>query len=337
MTDLPHVRLDDYPEPVYRRGLYLPHLDLWLDARDPQPRSVVSHAHSDHTARHDLTIATPETATIAQFRRGTMETIELPYGRPWQAPDGRFTLTFQPAGHTLGSAQTAIDEPGGRRTVYTGDFKLRTPVHGPSAPIIPCHVLIIEATFGKPNYTFPPDEEQVARLYTLCHEALADGAVPVVFGYALGKAQTALALLLRERFEVVVHGSVDTITGLYRELGVRFPGTWERYSAVRDNLAGKVLVAPTQAVKSRMIQNIKRKRLIYLSGWGLDANAKWRLGVDEVIPLSDHADWPDLNRYVAEARPQRVYTVHGFPDFARHLHRQGFNALHLEPHQLALF
>lgn len=337
VTHLPVVDLNDYPDPVYSRGLYLPHLDLWLDARKPQPVSVVSHAHSDHTAQHDTIIATPETAILAQFRRGAMEVIELSYGQPWQAPDGRFTLTLQPAGHTLGSAQTIIDEPNGRRTVYTGDFKLRDPLHGPPAPIIPCHVLIMEATFGKPGYVFPPDEAQVERLYRLCHAALAEGAVPVVFGYAIGKAQMALTLLLQGRFEVLAHGSVDNIAALYRESGVRFPGTWERYTAGRDHLAGKVLVAPTNTVKSRMIQNLTPRKLVYLSGWGMDANARWRLGVDEVIPLSDHADWTDLNRYVAEAQPQRVYTVHGFPDLARHLRREGFDAQHLETHQLELF
>lgn len=328
--------LADYQRPITHNGLFLPHLDLWLDAREPRPFSIISHAHGDHTAQHGTILATPETATITQYRRGAMSVIELPYGQPWEAPDGRFTVTLEPAGHTLGSAQVILDEPGGRRTVYTGDFKLREPLHGPPAPIIPSHILITETTFGKPEYTFPSDESEAARLERLCHEALAAGQVPVVFAYTLGKAQSALTMLLQARFDVVVHGSIDNMTNLYRRLGAHFPGTWERYSSVRGALEGKVLLAPSNTRRSKMVANIKKRRTIYLSGWGMDQNAKWRLGVDEVVVLSDHADWPDLVRYVETAQPQRLYTLHGFPHLAAHFRARGIEATHLETHQMTL-
>lgn len=329
------MTLHDYATPHYGGGLYLPHLDLWLDARDPKPLAVITHAHSDHIGTHGTIIATPETARLACHRRGTMGVIELPYGETWQHPEGRYALTLLPAGHILGAAQVLITEPNGRRTVYTGDFKLREPVFGPAATIIPCDVLIIEATFGRPSYHFPPDESGVARLHHLCRRALDEGVTPVVLAYTLGKAQEALQYLLEGGFPVSVHGSIVAICNLYEELGERFEGDWLPYN--RYQLKGRVVLAPTQARKSAMIDNLARRSTIYLSGWGIDANSKWRLGVDEVIPLSDHADWPDLLRYVEGAAPQRTYTVHGFPDLAAHLQRQGHDAMHLETHQMALF
>ncbi len=326
--------LDDYPQPRYGGGLYLPHLDLWLDAREPREVAVITHAHGDHTGQHGTMIATPETARIACYRRGEMGVIELPYGERWEEPQGRYSLTMLPAGHVLGSAQVLIQEPTGRRTVYTGDFKLREPVFGPEAPIIPCDVLITEATFGQPHYVFPPEEESIQHLHAQCRRALDEGVTPVVFAYTLGKAQEALHYLLAGGFPVSVHGSIANMCDIYEAMGERFGGEWERYD--RKRLAGKVLLAPTQTRRAAMIRNIERRYTMYLSGWGMDRNSKWRMGVDEVIPLSDHADWSDLLRYVDGAQPQRTYTVHGFPDLAAHLRAQGRDALHLETHQLAL-
>lgn len=331
MTDL----FDDYPVPLYAGGLYLPHLDLWLDAREPQDLAVITHAHGDHTGKHGRMVATPETARIACYRRGPMGVIELPYGERWRPADGRYEVELFPAGHVLGSAQALITEPNGRRTVYTGDFKLRTPVFGPAAPIIPCDVLIMEATFGAPAYHFPPEQEGIRRLVQGCRRALESGRTPVVFGYTLGKAQEALHYLLEAGFEVSVHGSIANMVDLYVQLGERFPGRWHRYQ--RDQLEGRVLLAPTQTRRSAMIANIEQRYTMYLSGWGMDANAKWKFGVDEVIPLSDHADWPDLERYVVEADPQRLYTVHGFPNLSEYFRARGREALHLEPHQMRLF
>jgi DNA ligase-1 len=328
--------LDGYSTPLYGDGVYLPHLDLWLDARDPQGLAVVSHAHGDHLGTHRMMIATPETTRLARYRRGEeLEAIEVPYGETWSHPEGRYDITLLPAGHVLGAAQVLITEPNGRRTVYTGDFRLREPVHGPSAPIIPCDVLIMEATFGKPHYHFPPDRKELVKLYSLCRQAFARKQTPIVFGYTLGKAQEALHYLLHGGFRVSVHGSIANICNLYEELGERFEGDWIPYE--RETLAGRVLLAPTQTRKSKMVENIEKRYTIYLSGWGMDSSAKWQFGVDTVLCLSDHADWPDLLRYVEVAQPQRVYTVHGFPELAGHLRNQGYDALHLETHQMTLF
>lgn len=76
---------------------------------------------------------------------------------------------------------------------------------------------------------------------------------------------------------------------------------------------------------------------ILLTGWAVDPRTRYRYGVDAAVPLSDHADWPELVEYVARAQPSVVYTVHGFPDFAAHLREQGVEAYHLPDHQPTLF
>jgi hypothetical protein len=48
---------------------------------------------------------------------------------------------------------------------------------------------------------------------------------------------------------------------------------------------------------------------------------------DEHIPLSDHASYNDIIRYVEAAKPTKVYCLFGFEDIVTDLKRRGFNAV----------
>lgn len=313
----------------YREGLYLPDLDLWLDADGPRERCVISHGHSDHIAEHQAIIATPETARIFQHRRGDAQMETLPYGE--RRDYGRFALTFFPAGHCLGSAQVLI-EAMGERLVYTGDIKLRGNVAAESAVIVPCDTLIMESTFGDPLYRFPPDVVTFERLYAAVDRAFSDERVPVVLAYALGKGQEALELLLRRGYRVSLHGSVWNVAEIYRECGVQFSGPYEKYD--RTQLAGRVLITPPGCRKQPMITNIERRYVIMLTGWAMHKSAPYMYkNVDLVLPLSDHADFDELVRLARESKAQRIITMHGEPKFAGILREEyGLNAEHLAHH-----
>jgi putative mRNA 3-end processing factor len=315
----------------YREGLYLPDLDLWLDADGARQRCVISHAHSDHIAEHAAIVATPETARIFRHRIGDAEVTTQTYGE--RRDYGRYALTFFPAGHCLGSAQILV-EADGERLVYTGDIKLRPNVAAEDAVVVPCDTLVMESTFGDPVYRFPPDVVTNDRLYAACDRALSDDRVPVVLAYALGKGQEALELLLRRGYRVTLHGSVWNVSEIYRELGVEFSGPYERYD--REHLRGRVLVAPPGCRKQPMIQNIERRYVVMLTGWALSKSAPYMYkGVDLVLPLSDHADYDDLVRLARETGAGRVITMHGPAKFAAHLRDLGFNAEHLAHHPAA--
>ena len=61
-----------------------------------------------------------------------------------------------------------------------------------------------------------------------------------------------------------------------------------------------------------------------ISGWAVEPNAIYRYQVDAAFPLSDHADYDDLLRYVELVQPKRVLTLHGFAaEFARDLRERG--------------
>src|SRR3954470_6268475 len=90
---------------------------------------------------------------------------------------------------------------------------------------------------------------------------------------------------------------------------------------------GKVLVCPPSAARSLMLQRIRNRRTAVLTGWALDPGAKFRYGCDAAFPLTDHADYPDLVRYVELVKPKLVLTLHGFASaFAADLRERGFEA-----------
>ena len=87
-----------------------------------------------------------------------------------------------------------------------------------------------------------------------------------------------------------------------------------------------------------MLENIPRKRVALISGWAVDPNAVYRYQVDAAFPLSDHADYDDLLRYVELVQPRRVLTLHGFAAaFACDLRARGLEAWALsEENQMEL-
>lgn len=312
----------------YREGLYLPDIDLWLDADGPREHSVISHGHSDHIAQHHSIVSTPETARIFRHRCGEAQIETLAYGE--RRDYGSYALTFYPAGHCIGSAQVLI-EARGERLVYTGDIKLRPNVAAENAVIVPCDTLVMESTFGDPIYKFPPDVVTFERLYAAVDRALSDDRVPVVLAYALGKGQEALEILLRRGYRVTLHGSVWNMSEIYRELGVEFSGPYEKYD--RAHLRGRVLVAPPGCRKQPMITNIERHYTIMLTGWAMSKSAPYMYrNVDLILPLSDHADFDELVRLARESGAERIITMHGPAKFAASLRERGFNAEHLAHH-----
>ncbi len=306
----------------YRQGIFLPELDLWLDPGRRSPLAYVSHAHADHACRHQRVIATPATLDLMRARglKQRQET-SLPFSVETSLPGGRIELF--PAGHVLGSAQIRVTTDSGR-LVYTGDFKLR-PGLSCEAPVIrSADVLIMETTYGLPRYRFPPAEEVVENMVAFCREALSNGAVPVLLAYSLGKAQEVLAALKGTGFPVVVHEAIARVVEVYREYGFDFP---DFSTFAEPTLEGKVLIIPPTANPPKALQSVKEIRRAAVTGWGLDPSARFRFKCDTVFPLSDHADYDDLIRYVEQVSPRIVYTLHGHAEeFARDLRARGQEA-----------
>lgn len=318
---------------VFRRGaLHLPSWRLWLDAHHAVGSGeavFVSHAHADHTAAHAEIFTTEGTRRLMRARvRGERTEHVLGFGvrtdlRSLAYGGREGFLTLLPAGHVLGSAMSLLESAEGS-LLYTGDFKLRPGLSSEGCDPRRADVLIMETTFGRSGYVFPPGAEVYAGVIRFCRETLAEGAVPVLLGYSLGKAQEMLRALDGAGLPVMLTETVARITRVYEGLGVVFPA-YQVLNAGRA--AGHVVIAPPGGDTEKLRQRLERSRLGVLTGWALDSGCKYRYRADAVFPLSDHADYPDLLEMVRRVGPRVVYTLHGFAEeFAATLRGQGVEA-----------
>ena len=314
------------------RGIYLPQVDLWMDPQRPQKRALVSHAHFDHLAPHEEILASPPTARLLKARtpKGT-KIREIPFGKPFPLGRGA-VLKLTPAGHILGSAMAWVERTRPSRTslLYTGDFKLREGGSAEACRPIKADVLVMETTYGLPRYRFPPSEQVMEEILAFCRGAAADGEVPVLLGYSLGKSQELLTGLQNAGLPIFLHPSVHRMTQIYRELGMKFPETevWKK-SGRRPEKA--VVIFPPQAAHSVELRGISHRRVAAVTGWALAPGANYRLGCDVAFPLSDHADHAELKALVKKVSPKEIRTLHGFAaEFAAELRDEGWSAWPVE-------
>jgi len=307
----------------------LPELGLWLDPHEPKagPEKVfVSHAHSDHTAAHREVILSAATSRLMRARvPGERLEHVLEFNQPacFQNAGVSYQLTLVPAGHIFGSAMALI-EAEDSSLLFTGDFKLRRGFSAEPCEPRKADVLIMETTYGRPQYVFPPTADVLQGIARFCREALDNDETPVLLGYSLGKSQELLSSLVEARFPLMLHGTIYNLTRIYEQFGQSFP-PYEKYEA--GSARGKVLLCPPNVINSAMLRNLAKTRTAIITGWAVDPNCRYRYQCDAAFPMSDHADFPDLLEMVKRVQPKLVYTLHGFAaDFARTLRDRGVEA-----------
>ena len=303
-------------------GLYAPAFEALLDPPRPAGRAILSHAHADHAVEgHGEIWATPE--TIAIYRRRHPEwsgrARELPYGRAAEAGGARLTLV--PAGHIPGSAQLLFQEDN-RRLLYTGDFQRRPSRVAAAVETPRADVLVTETTFGLPVFRFPSAGALEERLVSACQAAFAEGKTPVLLAYALGKSQETAAILGEAGIPTVLHGAAWKLLPEFAAAGIPLPLSRAYESGPAG--PGEALIVPPNCARAPIVQKIRQRSVIYLSGWATRSASRADFDADVLLPLSDHADFDALLAHVEQSAPQLVVTMHGYArDFARLLSLRG--------------
>ena len=322
-----------WPDLVVRRpeGLYCPPGDFYIDPWRPVHRAVITHAHADHArAGHGHVLATAISEGVLRSRLGASLPLQaLAYGETVQHQG--VTISLHPAGHVLGSAQVRLAHRG-RVWVASGDYFLsahdeRNPTCAPFEPLR-CDCFITESTFGLPVYRWPPQAQVMAEINGWWRVNAAAGRPSLLLAYSFGKAQRLLAGLEADIGPIVVHGAVAHINAAYRAAGVHLPET-RLLSDLPDKRAlGQALVlAPPAVLTSAWARGLGDFSDGFASGWMQLRGARRRRGVDRGFALSDHADWPGLQRAIAATGAQRVIVTHGQEAvLVRWLREQGLQA-----------
>jgi putative mRNA 3-end processing factor len=309
------ARLGSWIEP-FPDGIYVRPADAWIDPSEPRPRALVTHGHGDHArGGHGQVWATPETLAIMDCRYGPQPGIPVAYGESIRL--GEVDLGFVPAGHVLGSAQILL-EYGGERVVVSGDYKRRPdPTCLPFEPV-PCDIFITEATFGLPVFRHPELAGEIDRLLGRLHDN--PERCVLVGAYALGKAQRLIAeLRCRGHHDpIYIHGALQRLCDLYRELGVELGELRPATEAKKEALRGHIVIAPPGALNDRWSRRLPDPITAMASGWMRVRQRARQRNVELPLIVSDHADWDELTRTIQEVAPREVWITHGREEALKH-------------------
>jgi putative mRNA 3-end processing factor len=293
-------------------GLYCEPGDFHIDPIAPVSRAVITHGHSDHARPgHAQVLATEATIAIMRQRYGELAGGSLQsahYGERLSLGD--LALTLVPAGHVLGSAQLVLEHRG-CRVVVSGDYKRRP---DPTCAVFepqPCDVFITEATFGLPVFRHPPDTHEIGKL--LHSVRLFPERCHLVGVYALGKCQRVIALLREAGYEepIYLHGALIGLTDLYAQFGVEFGPLLPATGPARDELKGKIVLAPPTALGDRWTRRLPEPVASLASGWMLVKQRAKARGVELPLVISDHADWDELTRTIEAVGAEEIWVTHG--------------------------
>ncbi len=307
-----------------RQGVFLPSYDLWLDPHSTRSAAFVTHAHADHMKKHGHVYSSPATAAMMRAR-GALKTRFYPLEWGESVAWNGAKVSLYPAGHVLGSSQILVEGRDGQRLLYSGDFKMRDsrssePIEVPRADIV-----VMETTFGRPRYEFPPLQNVLDDVSSWCQNAVGQGKTPVLFCYSLGKGQELLAGLGDPGFPIAVHSAHAKICAVYAQYSVEFAPFQTHQEGARVEGA---LLCSSMCRRSKWWRELERSHELVcanVSGWALDGTL--RPGAPKGFALSDHAGYSDLHEYVRQSGAKKVWTTHGFDqEFAADLRALGIDA-----------
>lgn len=298
---------------VTKNGAVLLGDSVACDAFDESmPLRIVTHAHADHLGGLRKSLRCCEKVLMTEATRDIAETLNdslklrdspietIAYGKAIRYGDEQVTLVK--ADHILGAAQVLVEDSGGIRIAYTGDFRID------DTPVVECDVLVVEATYGSPSCrrSFGVDVREL--LVSMIEKRLRGGAV-YVFGYH-GKLQEIMQLLRNADVSVpfVMPERVYHVTKVCEQHGMRL-GCLSLSTGEdgRELLDGDLPCIAFYHMNSRQYVGLKNSR-ICVSGWEFHSPCRQIGDREYLVALSDHSDFDGLIEYVKRSRAKQVIT-----------------------------
>ncbi|KUO88260.1 MAG: mRNA 3'-end processing factor [Vulcanisaeta sp. MG_3] len=270
---------------------------------------LITHGHRDHVNPSAIRNAMPlimseETARVIRVRDGEgLRYIEASPRHEIVIDD--VIVEIYNAGHVVGSLSYVLDF-GAFRVGITGDFNVESSILLGGAEGLDVDVLIMEATYGSPDYVFPSRIAIYDELRGIVEDGIRNGIV-LLMGQPLGRGQE-LAVLLKD-YPMYIEPSIKVMNNV---LGLKYgkvlseipqPGSVIIMGMPRDFVNTiRVLRSRYGIVKAVALSGMyaKRSRVARLRAIGVDA-----------LPLSSHSDFPGLVDFALNSGARIVYTVYG--------------------------
>lgn len=263
----------------------------------------ISHSHGDHLSGLNTqtnNYITPETQDILFYRYNLPPShfSTIPYKK--RIRFDTLEITAHNAGHILGSAQYEINSPN-ITCVYTGDINCMNMLTTTSAEIIQCDVLIMESTYGHPNYVFPSFGETCTNMVTWALNCLNKEIIPVFQVYSTGKAQEVNKIFNTfTKLPVVVTPLIAQVNKAYEKNNIALSYFCSNTDEGQDLLNKKRCVFLTSRHKNNLPP--KTYSTAAATGWAYNS---WTNKYDAAFPLSGHADFKQLINYVKNVKDRK--------------------------------
>lgn len=267
----------------------------------------ITHAHYDHARgfsfQDQRKYSTKETYSLAK----TFKNMEITNWKPIEGNQkvkiDDLEIRAHNAGHVLGSVQYEVISPEGS-VVYTGDINPSDSFTAEAAEIVPCDILVIEATFGSPCI-FPSRKDIAVEICRWAGKSISLGKTPAFQADPLGNAQELVCILNQlTNIPVVTQLKISSINKVYESFGRKLDFVDAKSEEAKRLSSSKkyAFIAPKQP---SLVQN-DDFNVGYVSGW-----ASRFSGERTPFLLSDHADFYRLLEFVKEVKPKKVLTCHG--------------------------
>ncbi|MCS7122597.1 MAG: MBL fold metallo-hydrolase [Candidatus Micrarchaeota archaeon] len=283
----------------------------------------------------------PPDYTPRDIRRVLRDAEILDYGE-WGASYGvRFKMLR--AGHLLGASMVYL-EMGGKRILYTGDFKYQdTELIRRAEPPPQVDILIIESTYWYQNH--PDRRSQIQRIYEVVDRTIDMGGVALFPAFSLGRTQDLISILVdryKNRVPIYVDGLGKKINLVYRSFRDELidRGFLKKLDEI-DEIDGmkrrsKILDQPGIIISSSgmleggpalyYVFNLNKNSSIILTGYQIRGSNGYRLinynkiKMNDVelrvdlpvyhISISAHGDRGDIMEFIQRSSPEKIVLVH---------------------------
>ncbi len=298
---------------VTKSGAVLLGDSVACDAFDAtRPLRVVTHAHADHlyglrksVKCCEKVLMTKATRDLAQTLNGSLKLTDenvqtLEYGKVLKYGDEKISLLK--ADHILGASQVLVEDAGGIRIAWSGDFRLE------GTPVVDCDVLVVEATYGSPSCRRNFDLDVRELLVEMIEKRLRGGTV-YVFGYH-GKIQEVMQILRDADVEVpfVMPDRVYEVTKVCEKHGMRLGClSLSTDNGGRELLDDNLPCVAFYHMNQRQHVGLRNAR-ICVSGWEFQKPCRQIGDREHLIALSDHSDFDGLIEYVKRTHAKQVIT-----------------------------
>jgi putative mRNA 3-end processing factor len=214
-------------------------------------------------------------------------------------------ITLLPANHILGSAQVTVETEDGKRLGYTGDF------WWPIDVMAGLDELVVDATYGNPDYVRNYKEEQVVEELKELVDRLLSEDKRVCIKAVAGRLQYVMQLLQPTiRLPFIASKKQSAIAGVYGQHGCLADPIFDRHGAE----ALKIIADHQPHIAfhhlEERIPETDFDAFILVSSYMVPLERPILQTGEKTyrVALTDHADFHATIEYVEKAAPKLVIT-----------------------------